>query len=228
MTEGRYYITGGVKKGGQVRETILRLADHYNGPVSLLYLGAANANDPNFERPFIGGLSSQIKKGDITCDVLKLFDKPSIYEHASEDSIEAAFAKADIIFFDGGELCTLKSVFNRHGLKDLCQQAFDRGATVGGLCAGGSILGSSAIHASDLAERLCTDPAIGLIPETAFTCYIGMRTHMRRLVLLEDHIYQSGETGIGIPVDQTLIWTEADGFESLFTDLPDPVICKPC
>lgn len=227
MTQGRYYITGGVKKGGQIRETLLRLAERYDGPVSVLYMGAASNNDPTYERPFVGGLSTQVKNGDMTCNILKLFDKPSIYEHASEDSIAAAFAKADIIFFDGGELCTLRDVFGRYGLKDLCKQAFERGASVGGLCAGGSILGSSAIHASEIAEGIVADSAIGLIPDTAITCYIGMPTHMRRLVLLEDHIYQSGEAGIGVPVDQTVTWTEDGGFETLFPDLPDPVFCRP-
>lgn len=225
MSEGIYYIMGGVAKGARIKETIMFLAGQFQTPANILYIGAAHDNDPSLERGFSNSLlvecdNGQLKLSSLTFQTSK---NPNCVK-ISKGDIEQKFSDADIIFFDGGEIETLKSIFDKFKLKKLCQEAFNRGASVGGLCAGGSFFGSTVIHSGIEDESLRTDRGLGLIERTTITCYIGDKAQAHRLSMLENTAYQANEIGLGVPIDQTVTWNRKQGFQKAFPNTIGPVI----
>lgn len=219
---GLYYIMGGVQGGSKIKECIVSLSERCRENAKILYIGAAHGNDPTYER----GFTNSVKDTRLELDVLHLSEED---EHsADEQRISTAFGNADIIFFDGGEVSALGKVFERYKLQDLCKAAFERGASVGGLCAGGSYFASTVIHTSlEDDGALYVDPGLGLIPDSAMTCYIGDRAQIQRLRTLENVSYQRNETGVGVPINQVVTWEPEQGYKKLLDDALGPIIYTP-
>lgn len=220
MSTGLYYIIGGVKGGTKIKETIRTLSDRFDHAASILYIGASHDYNPLFERGFRNALAKDEHPEDFQVTSLNL-------TAADSQTIEGMFADAHIIFFDGSEISLLKEAFKSHHLKDLSQQAFERGACVGGLCAGGSYLGSTVVYADEASHELKATYGLGLIPNTTITCYIGDKAQIQRMRILEDVSYRQNETGLGVPINQTVTWHPETGFERLFADGISPIIYTP-
>ena len=226
MSEGLYYIIGGIKGGSRIKETVATLATRFSVPSKVLYLGAAHKNDLGYEASFFRSIELD-KSISVKVSSLQLPDTTT--EHQSELHAKAKkqFKEANIIFFDGGEVDVLENVFKLYELRSLCQQAFERGACVGGLCAGGSYLAANLIHSGVETEDLRIDSGAGLIPDTVMTCYIGDKAQRQRLYKLENESHKRGQTGVGVPVNQTITWNAQRGFQRLFKDTMGSVVYKP-
>ena len=224
MPEGLFFIIGGIKGGSRIRETILSLSDKFQSPASVLYIGAAHKNDYSYEQGFLRGLEG----AELRVNTLSLSSEDGDSNTVTDaNKIESQFNRANIIFFDGGEVEVLRNVFDRYQLKDLCRKSFERGASVGGLCAGGSFLGSTVIHSGIEDDQLRVDNGAGLIQNTAITCYIGDRAQAQRLRMLENRSYNATEVGLGVPINQTITWSPDSGFQRMFPDTMGAVIYKP-
>jgi len=169
MKKGAYYLMG----GSQVKplKTMLRslLSATQKSTPHVLYIEAAGNTDPNLINGFLGNLRRNFD--DISYDALNLYLQQPNAIGTKPENIKATFEKADIVFFEGGNLNILTELFQKHGLKDLCRTAFEKGAYVGGICAGGLILLDQIIYENNHG-RITTMPGIGLVPSVAASCYI--------------------------------------------------------
>ncbi len=214
--QGLYYIMGGVQGGTAIKECVLALSKRYQESARVLYIGAAHGDKPSFENGFLKSLDDT----GLELDVLHLHDD------AYANRVSEVFQRADIVFFDGGDVSVLSEAFERFKLKDQCRKAFDRGASVGGLCAGGSYFASTVIHTEVDGDELYVDQGLGLIPNSTITCYIGDRAQMQRLSALENVSYQRGDVGVGVPINQVVTWNSDQGYSKLLDGM-GPVVYTP-
>ena len=172
MSTGAYYVMGDIKGGKSFRQSFATLLRHHGSPSPrVLYLGAACYNKLNLKASFEKGLA-------ITCPG-SVFKSLSLSQYmawdhkdAQPERIEEQFSKADIVFFDGGGIRPLSETFKRFELGDYVRRAFERGAYVGGLCAGGSFMAEEVVFFED--GKLDTQKGAGLIEDTAISCHMNI------------------------------------------------------
>jgi cyanophycinase-like exopeptidase len=202
MTKGLYYIVGGVQGGKIFKQLMADLVSLKNLKVpQILYIGAAHHNESWLAKGFRDGLHSLIPDASIHSLDLELTVDTSPTE------ISDAFHSADLIFFDGGSVLTLKRVFERFNLAEHCSDSVGRGNFVGGLCVGGAIFAEKIIYQSASKEVIQTEGA-GLIKSCAVSCDINdMSSGGRRLQLLQSQV-SSSFNRVGIGVNQMVVFAE--------------------
>lgn len=200
---GVYYIMG-ASKAGRLKKMIAGLvASRQKEAPHILYVEAAGNTDINLMNGFVGNLRKNLE--GVSCDSLNLYLRSANPEESTAENIKAAFEKADVIFIEGGNLNILTEIFQRDGLKELCKAAFERGAAVGGICAGGLMMLDTIVY-EDHRERITQMPGTGLVPDTAVSCYVtrpitGFERE-EKLVELSSTINSS----IGLADNQTIIF----------------------
>ena len=203
---GVYYVIGDVKDGRRYGKIFKNLAGFTADDVNhILYIGAAINNSLSHKNTFEKG--ARISYPDAHISSLNLSEHTALTDrHARPEKIEARFAEADMVYFDGGSVHALLATINRFGLIDQCRTAFEKGAAVGGLCAGGSVLASLLIHATQTGIQC--DHGTNLMPNLILTSKIDFSEqreerlyHMRQACISHpDH------TAIGLGKDQAVIW----------------------
>lgn len=202
MTKGLYYIVGGVQGGKIFKQLMTGLVGLKNLKApQILYIGAAHHNESWLAKGFREGLNSLIPDARIHSLDLELTVDTSPIE------ISDAFHSADLVFFDGGSVLTLKQVFERFNLAEHCSDAVVSGNFVGGLCVGGAIFAEKIIYQSASKEVIHTEGA-GLIKSCAVSCDINdINSGNRRLQLLQSQVSPSFNR-IGIGVNQMVVFAE--------------------
>lgn len=213
MSDGIYYVIGDIKRGSSYRgqhAVLKHIAAKINvTQPEILYLGAACNNEPKPKYGFIGGMKKLFPAGNVTSVSLSVdhdnleFDKKLL-------PIECSFERADLIYFDGGDVFTLKSVFDRFKLKEMCANAFKRGAAVGGMCGGGSFLADEVIHYDVQSGSFSRDIGARLLPNIGISCHMDRTDEFdERYQQLKNISYSGTQTAIGLGADQAVIF---DGF----------------
>lgn len=225
--QGSYFVIGGVTGGAAIHGTVRSLAKQFERPANVLYIGAAGLNDPGYEDLFARSFPGE--EDMIRIGTLQLY-KEDFMGDGEEDPevIRKNFEQADIVFFDGGDIRVLREVFEKFKLKDICKEAFERGACVGGLCIGGSYLGAEVLYRDNDDKKLHVAEGLNLIKDTALTCYIGRPQQEERLLKLQDIVNEERKIGVGVPVNQTMVWNNSSsGYGTIFGSALDTVVYMP-
>ncbi len=128
------------------------------------------------------------------------------------------FFQSDIIFFNGGDVPRLKSVFDRHNLATLCREATENNNTlVGGMCAGGAILADRIVcHHGN--ETTSIEKGSGILKGYTVSCMVDHPNQEAiRLEALRQISSSSNTTCLGINRNETLIF-KLDG--SVYSQAP--------
>lgn len=205
MSSGAYYVMGDIKGGSSFRHSFAAiLREHGAAAPRVLYLGAACNDSLYLKTSFENGLAK-------TCpeSVFKSLNLRSQmaqdHEDVQPENIAEQFLKADIIFFDGGRIRALQETYEQFNLKTHAKRAFERGAYVGGLCAGGSYMCQEAIFSED--DYISRQKGAGLIEGTAISCHMDMPDQYgMRLYHLYQAATDNGMCAIGLGVNQAVLF----------------------
>lgn len=172
---------------------------------NILYVEAGGNTDINLANGFLGNIKKNLE--GVSCDSLNLYMRGNNSQELTPEYIKQSFEKADVIFFEGGNPLILSELFEKYGLKDLCKSAFERGAAVGGICAGGLMMLERMVY-EDHREEITDMPATGLVPDTVASCYVtrAMTGYDREDKLTDLSV--SLEQAIGLGDNQTIIFND--------------------
>lgn len=168
------------------------------------YLDAANGNQHLYTDKLESAFRQAFPKGEFMR--LDLGADGSSSQNAAD-----VLAKADMIYMDGGNLESLVATLNCHNIKPHLQAAFQRGACVGGMSAGGLVLGQYAVNrTSD--RRYELTQGLDLIKGTALAAHIDRpEERMHRLSVL-DYAYSEIPTrsAFGVGANHALLIDDPD------------------
>lgn len=203
---GAYFVLGDVK-GGKIIQRSLSMLVERKGLSSprVLYLGAASYNNRKYRDSFEKGLSLANKASVFKYLNLSIH-MPWYHKDIQPERIEEKFQEADIIFFDGGGVKALSETFNHFSLADHITKAHERGAYIGGMCAGGSFLGKEIVFWEN--GHIHTQEGANLIEGTAISCHMDRpgQGEARRLYL-EQALEKPGvNRAIGLYENQTVLF----------------------
>ncbi len=205
---GGYYVIGDMKGNGE----------GFRGILSWLMERVGHNRDPRFFYVDAGGNMLRSCQDDFRTAIKrinrfaqvntqKLSDHMGAIELAGiEDKLTRGFAHADIVFFEAGDIEILRRSFARFQLGAMAQSARDRGAFVGGLCGGGSILAQNLVfHEND---ETSFGAGEGLIAGVTISCKMNRHEqHDSRLALLSGSLgKQFTHQAIGIAADQAVLF----------------------
>jgi hypothetical protein len=203
---GAYYVFGDIKGGKSFKFKLSALLKRVTrSSPSVLYLGAAHLNQPRLKASFETGLRDVCP--DARMESLNLSGNMSHFDNDAQPMrIDKRFSEADVIFFDGGGVKPLRDVFERFQLTESCQWAYERGAFVGGLCAGGSLLGEWIVANEN--GKTTTQSGMGLVQRTAISCHMDLpEQYDQRLSLLTETVSRRGASrAVGISNNEAVLF----------------------
>lgn len=219
---GVYYIIGDVRDGkthGSIQRSLPALVGKQTFR-HILYIGTATANGGFQTYKATTGLKHSFPTAQVVSLATELEDK--------KRSLTKDFEKADMILFEGGNVERLLAFMKKFEIKRLCQDAFDRGAAVGGICGGGAVFAGHLIHSAQhdvepfnfltpLESNLRPEKGLGLMPQISVSCSMDIpETERGRLEFLK-YRAEDGDISVGLKLDEAVIWTEDCGLKALET-----------
>ncbi len=213
---GGYYVIGDMKGNGEGFRSIFSWLMHHSGETDpkVFYVDAGGNQYRSYPDDFRKAIKhinrfAQVNTQKITTDM-------SVMELSGlEYKLERGFLHSDIIFFEAGSIETLRQNFIRYNLAELAKNAWEKGALVGGLCGGGSILAEQVVYH----EQNFTSSAkgLGLIEGVAVSCKMHKADHEARLTLLAQTLKQDfARYAVGLSVDQAVLF-EANSISAIPT-----------
>ena len=224
MSEGSFFVIGDIKgKGHKVQQAVIRALAHGKQlfQPKVLYIGAASENNPHYESGFISGIKAVFPGSSVTPLRFSMAQPNSDFDSCSKE-VAPEFEKADIIYFEAGDIAPLKAVFDRFKLKSLCKRAYERGALVGGLCGGGSFMADQVVHYDVQSGDFTRDLGASLWAGSAISCHMDREDEYSQRHQQLKNVASSGMMrAIGLGANQAVVFDESGEYALCPTAMVD-------